>query len=82
MKRIILLGIILVNTFLAYANEQDSIKIEAWLKEAISLPQDSCRTLHFAKKMLGVPYVAATLDGNEEEQLVVHVDQLDCTTFV
>ena len=82
MKRIILLGIILVNTFLAYANEQDSIKVENWLKEAISLPQDSCRTLHFAKKMLGVPYVAGTLDGNEEEQLVVHVDQLDCTTFV
>jgi len=82
MKRIILLGIILVNTFLAYAHEQDSIKVENWLKEAISLPQDSCRTLHFAKKMLGVPYVAGTLDGNEEEQLVVHVDQLDCTTFV
>ncbi|MBQ8241657.1 MAG: DUF1460 domain-containing protein [Bacteroides sp.] len=82
MKRIILLGIILVNTFLAYAHEQDSIKVENWLKEAISLPQDSCRTLHFAKQMLGVPYVAATLDGNEEEQLVVHVDQLDCTTFV
>jgi len=82
MKRIILLGIILVNTFLAYAHEQDSIKVENWLKEAISLPQDSCRTLHFAKQMLGVPYVAGTLDGNEEEQLVVHVDQLDCTTFV
>ena len=82
MKRIILLGIILVNTFLAYAHEQDSIKVENWLKEAISLPQDSCRTLHFAKQMLGVLYVAGTLDGNEEEQLVVHVDQLDCTTFV
>ena len=82
MKRIILLGIILVNTFLAYAHEQDSIKVENWLKEAISLPQDSCRTLHFAKKMLGVPYVAGTLDGNEEEQLVVRTDALDCTTFV
>jgi len=82
MKRIILLGIILVNTFLAYANEQDSIKIEAWLKEAISLPQDSCRTLHFAKQMLGVPYVAGTLDGNEEERLIVRTDALDCTTFV
>ena len=82
MKRIILLGIILVNTFLAYAHEQDSIKVENWLKEAISLPQDSCRTLHFAKRMLGVPYVAGTLDGNEEEQLVVRTDALDCTTFV
>ena len=82
MKRIILLGIILVNTFLAYANEQDSIKVENWLKEAISLPQDSCRTLHFAKQMLGVPYVAGTLDGNEEERLIVRTDALDCTTFV
>ena len=82
MKRIILLGIILVNTFLAYAHEQDSIKVENWLKEAISLPQDSCRTLHFAKQMLGVPYVAGTLDGNEEEQLVVRTDALDCTTFI
>ena len=32
--------------------------------------------------MLGVPYVAGTLDGNEEEQLVVRTDALDCTTFV
>ena len=82
MKQIILIGIILFCVCSVQAHEQDSIKVEKWLKEAISLPQDSCRTLHFAKKMLGVPYVAATLDGNEEEQLVVHVDQLDCTTFV
>ena len=82
MKRIILIGIILFSVCSVQANEQDSINVEKWLKEAISLPQDSCRTLHFAKQMLGVPYVAGTLDGNEEEQLVVHVDQLDCTTFV
>jgi len=82
MKRIFLLVILLCGFATIYAHEQDSIKVENWLKEAISLPQDSCRTLHFAKQMLGVPYVAGTLDGNEEEQLVVHVDQLDCTTFV
>ena len=82
MKRIFLLVILLCGFATIYAHEQDSIKVENWLKEAISLPQDSCRTLHFAKKMLGVPYVAGTLDGNEEEQLVIHVDQLDCTTFV
>ena len=46
------------------------------------MPNDSCRTLHFAKQMLGVPYVAGTLDKNEEEKLVVSVDELDCTTFV
>lgn len=82
MKRILLLSIILFCVCLVKANEQDSLKVEKWLKEASFLPKDSCRTLHFAKKMLGVPYVAGTLDGNEEEQLVVHVDQLDCTTFV
>ena len=82
MKRIILIGIILFSVCSVQANEQDSIKVEKWLTEAISLPQDSCRTLHFAKQMLGVPYVAGTLDGNEEEQLVIRTDALDCTTFV
>ena len=82
MKRLFIVGIILWSACSLFANEQDSIKVEKWLKEAVGLSQDSCRTLHFAKKMLGVPYVAATLDGNEEEQLVVHVDRLDCTTFV
>lgn len=65
-----------------FASEKDSIQVETWLKDAISLSSDSCRTLHFAKQMLGVPYVAGTLDGNEEEQLVVNVNELDCTTFV
>ena len=82
MKRIILIGIILFSFCSVQAHEQDSINVEKWLEEAISLPQDSCRTLHFAKQMLGVPYVAGTLDGNEEEQLVIRTDALDCTTFV
>ena len=80
MKRIILIGIILCSICSLQAN--DSIRVEKWLKEAASFPKDSCRTLHFAKQMLGVPYVAGTLDGNEEEQLVVRTDALDCTTFV
>lgn len=82
MKRLLLIGLILWSTFSVFADEQDRASIEKWLQEAVSLPKDSCRTLHFAKKMLGVPYVAGTLDGNEEEQLVVLVDSLDCTTFV
>ena len=82
MKHLFIVGIILWSACSLFANEQDSIKVENWLKEAISLPQDSCRTLHFAKQMLGVPYVAGTLDGNEEEQLVIRTDALDCTTFV
>ena len=82
MKRIFLLVILLCGIATIYANEQDSIKVEKWLKEATALSKDSCRTLHFAKQMLGVPYVAGTLDGNEKEQLVVRTDALDCTTFV
>ena len=82
MKRLLLIGLILWSTCSVLADEQDRVSIEKWLQEAVFLPKESCRTLHFAKKMLGVPYVAGTLDGNEEEQLVVMVDSLDCTTFV
>ena len=82
MKRLLLIGLIFWSTCSVFADEQDRASIEKWLQEAVSLSKDSCRTLHFAKKMLGVPYVAGTLDGNEEEQLVVLVDSLDCTTFV
>ena len=82
MKKIWLVGLMLWSACLLFAGEQDRANIEKWLQEAVSLPKDSCRTLHFAKKMLGVPYVAGTLDGNEEEQLVVLVNSLDCTTFV
>lgn len=82
MKQILLLVIFLCGIGAISANNQDSIKVETWLKEAAALPEDSCRTLHFAKQMLGVPYVAGTLDGNEEERLVVRMDALDCTTFV
>ena len=80
MKRILLVGILLCSLFSLQAN--DSIRVEKWLNEAQALPKDSCRTLHFAKQMLGVPYVAGTLDGNSSEELVVRTDALDCTTFV
>ena len=82
MKRKFLLVILLCGIATIFANNQDSIKVEKWLKEATALSKDSCRTLHFAKLMLDVPYVAGTLDGNDEERLVVRTDALDCTTFV
>lgn len=80
MKRILFVGILLCSLFSLQAN--DSIRVEKWLNEAQTLPKDSCRTLHFAKQMLGVPYVAGTLDGNSSEELVIRTDALDCTTFV
>ena len=80
MKRILLVGFFLCAIHTLQAS--DSIRVERWLKEALTLPRDSCRTLHFARHMLGVPYVAGTLDGNGTEKLIVRTDALDCTTFV
>jgi len=80
MKRILLIAILFYSIHSLQAN--DSIRVEKWLKQAMTLPKDSCRTLHFARQMLDVPYVAGTLDGNSSEELVVRTDALDCTTFV
>ena len=38
--------------------------------------------LDVAKRFLGIPYVAGTLEIEGEERLVVNEDSLDCTTFV
>ncbi len=35
-----------------------------------------------ARKFIGVPYVAHTLDINEDEKLVVNLHGLDCTTYI
>lgn len=35
----------------------------------------------YAVKLLGTPYVAHTLEG-DEEMLTINIDELDCTTFV
>ena len=77
MKRLLILGVLFFSVCTFGANGQDRLKIEQWLQEAQGLPQDSCRTLHFAKQMLGYPYVAGTLDGNDEEKLVVSVGEVD-----
>jgi hypothetical protein len=39
-------------------------------------------TLFFARKFLNRPYVAHTLEVNDDERLVVNTRELDCTTFV
>lgn len=35
-----------------------------------------------ALKFLGTPYVAHTLEVNEQEQLIINCNEVDCTTFV
>lgn len=38
--------------------------------------------LKYGLSFLKTPYVAHTLEVNDEEKLVVNFDEVDCTTFV
>lgn len=82
MKFFVLFILLFSSSIITISANQDSIRIERWLDKAIYLPKDSCRTLHFARLMMGIPYVSGTLDMGECEELVVHTDCADCTTFV
>lgn len=46
------------------------------------LQQAPRSVLEIARQFIGRPYVAHTLEVNDEEQLVVNTRQFDCTTFV
>jgi len=56
----------------------DSTKICKLLRQA----DRKATMLWIARQFMGVPYVAHTLEINNEEQLVVNTRQLDCTTLV
>ena len=56
----------------------DSLTICRLLQQA----DQQTGTLWFARQFHGVPYVAHTLEVNDEEQLVINTRQLDCTTLV
>lgn len=61
----------------------DSSRVAGWLDEASRMPRTANFTLFFARKFLGMPYVAHTLEvGDGPERLVVNTRQLDCTTLV
>ena len=64
------------------AQPKDSTVICQLLDEARLQPRTTNFPLFFARKFLGVPYVAHTLEINDDEQLVVNTRQLDCTTLV
>lgn len=60
----------------------DSVKVMRLLKEAALQKAETNYMLFFARKLTGIPYVAKTLENNEQERLVVNLRQFDCTTFV
>ena len=83
MKRlyIIIIGV-MAGVLIARAQHRDSVFVTAALAEARSLPRTTNFPLHFARLFIGRPYVAHTLEVNDEEQLVTNTEQLDCTTLV
>ena len=67
-----------------FGNEaSDTTVISEMLIEASSkkfaTPED--RVAFFARKFIGIPYGAGTLEG-EPEVLTVRIDSMDCTTFI
>ena len=62
--------------------QKDSLTICRLLDEAQTLPNTTNFPLFFARKFLDIPYVAHTLEINDDERLVVNTRQLDCTTLV
>ena len=63
-------------------SKNDSIKIERLLRDAEKMPADINPVLYFARKFIGVPYVAHTLETKGKEKLVINTCQLDCLTLV
>ena len=78
---ICLMGITGKATTLQY-EKSDSIKVVRLLSDGKKQPKRTNLILYFARRLLGVPYVAHTLDQNKDEQLVINLRQLDCTTYV
>ena len=60
----------------------DSVTVCRLLAASRQLPRGTNLQLFFARKFLGLPYVAHTLEINDDERLVVNTRQLDCTTLV
>lgn len=79
-----LLAMLPIGTYATDYKKSDSIKVEKLLKEAQSMKfkNQQERVVYFMRKFYGIPYVAGTLDKNKEEQLVVNLRELDCTTYV
>ncbi len=63
--------------------DQDTVRINHLLQDGIASGVKTPNELvaFYADKLLGTPYVAHTLEG-DEELLTINIDELDCTTFI
>lgn len=62
-------------------NRIDSLWESAYRRNIYQQPINK-RILYFAQSLLDTPYQSGTLDGNEQEQLIVCLSTLDCVTYV
>ena len=67
---------------ISVTHPDDSDRVVSLLKEAQTLADSKNFVIHYAQSFLGLPYVAYTLDQNNEECLVINTKGLDCTTYV
>ena len=58
---------------------EDSIKVMELLKGA---PATGNLMVHFARQLIGIPYVGHTLEPFDKERLIINLRELDCTTMV
>lgn len=66
-----------------FHSPSDTVKINEILIEAQKIKSPQQRVEMLARKFLGTPYVASTLESPDgEERLVVNLDELDCTTLI
>ncbi len=63
-------------------DSQDSVFVVRALASAQGGASIGNVTLHFARQLLGRPYVAHTLEVGDDHTIVVNTRQLDCTTLV
>ena len=62
--------------------KEDSVRVVQLLQKGRLQPSDKNLVLYYAHQFLGVPYVGHTLEVNKQEELVVNLRQLDCSTLV
>ena len=86
---------LILSLFAFLASISASAQSRDILKECIYTPADSARVvrllaekapqggevLYYARKFLGVPYVAATLERSKQERLIINLKELDCSTL-
>ena len=87
MKKIVLVLFMLVVCGFVSADDyscssHDSALVVKLLKKAKNQPSNTNYMIFFARQLIGIPYVAHTLDISKRERLIINLHQLDCYTYV